>query len=347
MGLATVCSWTDVARRHSGQAGDSGNDGKPVLRVAQLLFRPASITINLCFKVSFKRRSSILMLYFLKLAVVGIVTVPAALVTVLLGLFDPHGKHVYCIGRFWAWLILALGGVAVRVYGLDRLDRRQRYLLLVNHQSNVDIPVLLQSFPGFQLRWIAKKELLWVPFFGWAMWAGKHIVVDRADSAGALRSLKKATRRMESGISVVVFPEGTRSTDGRLLPFKRGGLLLAAKTCTPVVPVTIVGSGKILPKGAWRMSPGMIEVHVSDPIAITDHPPGSLGALADQVQRIIEETLASREQPAQTRGSKFKAQSSRFDQMQNSTPEKLVTDRDLSLLLRQRTQSGTWNKKEE
>jgi 1-acyl-sn-glycerol-3-phosphate acyltransferase len=253
------------------------------------------------------------MLYFLKLAVVGTVTVPAALVTILLGLFDPHGKHVYAIGRLWAQLILTLGGVAVRVHGLDRLDPRQRYLFLVNHQSNIDIPVLLQSLPGFQLRWMAKKELLWVPFFGWAMWAGKHIAVDRAGSARTLRSLRKAARRMERGISVVVFPEGTRSGDGRLLPFKRGGFLLAAKTRAPIVPVTIIGSGKVLPKGAWRLHPGTVDVHVSEPIAMTDRRPGSLGALAAQVQRRIEEKLGTREQGAQTRGSKFKVQSSRSD----------------------------------
>jgi 1-acyl-sn-glycerol-3-phosphate acyltransferase len=233
------------------------------------------------------------MLYFLKLALFGMFTVPAALVVLLLGLFDPHGKHVYGIGRFWAWLILTLGGVAIRVHGLDRLDTRQPYLFVVNHQSNVDIPVLLQSLRGFQLRWIAKKELLWVPFLGWAMWAGKHIAVDRADSAGALGSLKTAARRMANGISVVVFPEGTRSMDGRLLPFKRGGFLLAAKTSTPVVPVTLRGTQKILPKGAWRLRPGIVDVHVSDPIQMTDYRPGSLRSLADQVQGIIEKNLAA------------------------------------------------------
>jgi 1-acyl-sn-glycerol-3-phosphate acyltransferase len=232
------------------------------------------------------------MLYFLKLAVVGMVTVPAALVTVLLGLFDTHGKYVYCISRFWAWLILSLGGVSIRVHNLNRLDARQPYLFMVNHQSNVDIPVLLHSLPAFQLRWIAKRELLWVPFFGWAMWAGKHIAVDRADSGGALGSLKKAATRMAGGISIVVFPEGTRSTDGRLLPFKRGGFLLAAKTGTPIVPVTINGSHKILPKGEWRLRPGIVHVHVGEPIAITERRPGTVRALADRVQRIIEKKLA-------------------------------------------------------
>jgi 1-acyl-sn-glycerol-3-phosphate acyltransferase len=264
------------------------------LLLVLLIFQRPSTNINLCFKkVSFQQRDlRFLMIYFLKLAVVGMVTVPAALVTILLGLFDPHGKHVYCIGRSWAWLILTLGGVAIRVHGLDRLDARQPYLFMVNHQSNVDILVLLQSLAGFQLRWIAKKELLWVPFFGWAMWAGKHIAVDRSDSAGALGTLKKAAMRMANGISVVVFPEGTRSLDGRLLPFKRGGFLLAAKTGTAIVPVTINGSQKILPKGAWRLRPGIVEVHVSEPISMRDRRPGALRALADEVQRIIEKKLA-------------------------------------------------------
>jgi 1-acyl-sn-glycerol-3-phosphate acyltransferase len=231
------------------------------------------------------------MLYFLKLAVVVAITVTAALLTTLFGVFDPYGKHVYCITRFWAWTTLALSGVALRVDGLNRLDRRQHYLFMVNHQSNIDIPVLVQSLPAFQLRWIAKKELLWVPFFGWALWAGKHITVDRADGAGARGSLKKAEACMAGGISVVVFPEGTRSPDGRLLPFKRGGFLLAAKTRVPIVPVTINGSGKVLSKGDWRLHPGIVEVHVSEPLDMTDHRQGPLRALTTEVQRIVESNL--------------------------------------------------------
>jgi 1-acyl-sn-glycerol-3-phosphate acyltransferase len=233
------------------------------------------------------------MLYILKLAVIGAVTVPAALVTILFGLFDPHGKHVYFVTRFWSWMILAIGGVTIRVYGLSRLDAGQQYLFMVNHQSNIDIPVLVQSLPAFQLRSIAKKELLWVPFFGWALWAGKHIIVDRADGAGARGSLKKAEARIRGGISVVVFPEGTRSPDGRLLPFKRGGFLLAAKTRTAIVPVTINGSGKSLAKGEWRLRAGVVEVHVSEPISMTDHRPGTLRALATDVQRLIAKNLTS------------------------------------------------------
>jgi 1-acyl-sn-glycerol-3-phosphate acyltransferase len=233
----------------------------------------------------------ILMLYIFKLAVIAAVTVPAALVTFLFGLFDPHGKHVYFVTRLWSWTVLAIAGVTLRVCGLSRLDARQQYLFMVNHQSNIDIPVLVRSLPDFQLRWIAKKELLWVPIFGWALWAGKHIIVDRADGAGARGSLKKAEARIKSGISVVVFPEGTRSPDGRLLPFKRGGFLLAAKTRTSIVPVTITGSGKSLAKGEWRLRGGVVEVHVSEPILMTDYRPGTPRVLATEVHRVIARNL--------------------------------------------------------
>ena len=119
------------------------------------------------------------MFYIVRLSVLLVVTIPLALLTIVFGAFDPHGKRVYRINQFWTWLILRLGGVSLRVLGLENLDARQPYIFMANHQSNVDIPVLIQSLNRFQLRWIAKKELLRVPLFGWAMWATKHITVDR------------------------------------------------------------------------------------------------------------------------------------------------------------------------
>jgi 1-acyl-sn-glycerol-3-phosphate acyltransferase len=231
------------------------------------------------------------MLYGLKLLVIGAVTVPAALLTTIFGLFDPYGKYVYGISRFWTWVILTVGGVTVRAKGLNRIDPKQRYVFMVNHQSNIDIPVLIQSLPGFQLRWLAKRELLWVPFFGWAMWAGKHIIVDRSDRLNALGSLKKAEQRMKGGISLVVFPEGTRSHDETLLPFKRGGFLIAIKTQTPIVPVTIRGSGRILTKGDWRIRRGTIDVTLGEPVSVENYRPGTLRALSAHVQQLIEKNL--------------------------------------------------------
>jgi 1-acyl-sn-glycerol-3-phosphate acyltransferase len=237
------------------------------------------------------------MSYGLKLLVIFLVTVPAALLIILLGPFDPYGKHVQRITSLWTKMILTVGGVALNVKGLSQIDPKRQYVFMANHQSNIDIPVLIQSLPTFRLRWIAKKELLWVPFFGWAMWAAKHITVDRSDRFDALGSLKKAKERMKDGVSLVVFPEGTRGNEGDLLPFKRGGFLLAVRTGTPIVPVTINGSGEILPKGDWRIRRGQIEVIVSPPVSIEHYQPGTLRALSAHIRELMESNLQRESRP--------------------------------------------------
>src|SRR5262249_32739305 len=109
------------------------------------------------------------MLYSFKLLIVSVVTVPAALLIILLGLVDRDGEYVYRITPLWTWIILIIGGVKLKVAGLSHIDPKRQYIFMANHQSHIDIPILIQSLPAFQLRWIAKRELLWVPFFGWAM----------------------------------------------------------------------------------------------------------------------------------------------------------------------------------
>ena len=228
------------------------------------------------------------MLYCLKLLLVGLVTLPSSVLILLVAPVDPKGKLAYAIGRFWAWAILKVGGIRLRVQGLDRLDSGRHYIFIANHQSNIDIPVLVQSLPKFQLRWIAKQELVYIPFFGWALWASKHIVVDRSNRAKAMASLRKAEERIIKGISVIFFPEGTRGADGQLLPFKRGGFLLAVKTKTPIVPVTINGSWIVLPRGDWRLRSGEIEVIVSEPIYLEQQHAKDVTMLVNQVRAIIE-----------------------------------------------------------
>lgn len=237
------------------------------------------------------------MAYSLKLALIFLITFPTALLTILLGLFDPHGKHVYGLSRLWTWMILKISGVSLKIQGQHHIDPSRQYIFMANHQSNIDIPVLVQSLTGFQLRWIAKKELLWVPLFGWAIWAAKHIIVDRSNRTGALSSLKKAKERIEGGISVVVFPEGTRSQDGAFLPFKKGGFLLAVKTQTPIVPVTINGSGAILPKRDWRIRGGQIEVIIGEPVAVEKYRAGNLRNLSAHVRELMENHLRQSFQP--------------------------------------------------
>ena len=241
------------------------------------------------------------MFYLVKLCVLLVVTVPLAIATIVASPFDRQGKRIYRVNQFWAWLVLRMGGICLNVRGLENLNSGQQYVFMVNHQSNIDIPILVQSLVRFQLRWIAKKELLWVPLFGWAMWATKHITVDRSDPLDAVKSLERAKERLASGISIVVFPEGTRSRDGHLLPFKKGGFLLAAKTRTKIVPVTIVGSAGLLPAGAWRLRPGIIEVFVDGPIATETYRIGKLRALTDQVRQIIAAHLDQRGNPEEAK----------------------------------------------
>ncbi len=233
------------------------------------------------------------MSYVLKLFAIGMITVPAALLTIVIGLFDPHGKRAYLISRIWSWTILKACGISLRVTGLNHIDPKQQYVFIANHQSNIDIPVLIQSLLGFQLRWLAKKELLWVPLFGWAMWAAKHVTVNRSIRSDALKSLKKATERIANGVSLVFFPEGTRSPDGHLLPFKRGGVWLAVKTQTPLVPITINGSGALLSKNDWRIRSGEIEVTVGKPLLAQNSHRGSLLAVSNQLRELIAQPLTA------------------------------------------------------
>jgi 1-acyl-sn-glycerol-3-phosphate acyltransferase len=237
------------------------------------------------------------MFYGLKLLVIFVVTVPAALLIILLGPFDRNGKHVQRITSLWTRMILKVAGVVLNVKGLSQIDPKRQYVFMVNHQSNIDIPVLIQSLPALRLRWIAKKELLWVPFFGWAMWAAKHITVNRTDRFDALGTLKKAKERMKDGVSLAIFPEGTRNGGtGGLLPFKRGGFLLAAKTGTPIVPVTINGSGAILPKGDWRIRGGQIEVVIGAPVSVENYRPGTLRALSTHIRELMGKNLQTASQ---------------------------------------------------
>jgi len=237
------------------------------------------------------------MRFSFKLLLIALLTLPLSVLVFFLGLFDPKGKMVYSLGRFWSWGVLKIGGVRLKIRGLDHLDPSRPYIFVANHQSNIDIPALVQSLPKFQLRWMAKKELLFVPFFGWALWSSKHILVNRSARSHAMASLKKAREKIAGGISVVFFPEGTRSRDGELLPFKRGGFLLAVRTQTPIVPIAIHGSGNILPKGDWRIRTGEIEVIVSDPVPVDESHARDLRSLMTHVQQII---LAHSQERAET-----------------------------------------------
>jgi 1-acyl-sn-glycerol-3-phosphate acyltransferase len=185
--------------------------------------------------------------------------------------------------RTWARIILAASGVKVKVIGLDNIDKGRPYIFAANHQSQFDIFTMQGCF-DFDFRWLAKKELFQVPLFGRAMHLAGYISIDRSHGRQALKSLKEAAERIAAGTSVILFPEGTRSMDGKLHDFKSGGMVLAIKSGVPLVPVGISGTYEILPKGSLLAKPGQVTIRVGKPIATKDFSAGQKHELATMIQ---------------------------------------------------------------
>lgn len=172
---------------------------------------------------------------------------------------------IQAVPHFWGWLITTWSGVSVKVEGLERLDCSKPYIFVANHQSQFDIFVL-DGFLDIDFRWLAKKELFRLPFFGWAMLLAGSIPVDRSHGRKALKSLDEAANRIAAGASVVIFPEGTRSPDGQLQPFKAGAMQLAIKSGVELVPMAISGTYEVLPKGKILARPGKVVIRLGMPV---------------------------------------------------------------------------------
>lgn len=183
-------------------------------------------------------------------------------------LFDGSGSAYSWHARRWGRLSLMLAGVRVTVSGTEHIPDAP-VIFMSNHQSGFDILALLAAMPR-QINWIAKKELFDIPVFGASMRRGGYIPLDRGDGRKALKSMDDAADAIRQGKSVVMFPEGTRTQDGALLPFKRGGFILARKAAVPVIPVTINGSGAINPANQIRLYRGDIRIVLHPPLALPD-----------------------------------------------------------------------------
>lgn len=193
----------------------------------------------------------------------------------------PAGK-IMVHPRFWGRMICRIAGVRVRIEGLDNINPETTYLFVANHVSQFDIFSFQAYFP-YDFRWIAKKELFLVPFFGSAMRRAGFISIDRSRGRQAMQSLIEAARLIREGASVLIFPEGTRSPDGTLQAFKSGAATLALKAGVPVVPLAFVGSAKVLPKGRLLARPGTITIRVGRPIAVENMGREEKKALLDRL----------------------------------------------------------------
>jgi 1-acyl-sn-glycerol-3-phosphate acyltransferase len=199
----------------------------------------------------------------LALVVSTVVVVP---IIVLVCLFEQDGKRGYRFAQWWMAFNLWMSGVRVKVVGLENLESTRQYVFMSNHRSAADIVALGWALWAFQIRFVAKKELLKVPVFGWGLAALKNIVIDRSNHVQAVRSYAIAGQRIRRGISVVVFPEGTRGAGEELLPFKKGGFVLALETGTPIAPIAVVGTTAIMARHSLKIESGEAEVRIGKPI---------------------------------------------------------------------------------
>ncbi|MFY0600001.1 MAG: 1-acyl-sn-glycerol-3-phosphate acyltransferase [Cyclobacteriaceae bacterium] len=158
-------------------------------------------------------------------------------------------------------------GVKLAVEGGDDLDDDESYVFVCNHLSTLDIPALFRAIPH-NLHFVAKKELKWVPFIGWYMFANGMIFVDRSNRKKAIASLDRAGKLIKKGKDVLMFPEGTRSKSGEMAEFKKGPFMLATKADIAVVPVSIQGTEKVLPASHFELKPGKVLVRIGKPMRI-------------------------------------------------------------------------------
>jgi 1-acyl-sn-glycerol-3-phosphate acyltransferase len=201
---------------------------------------------------------------------------------------DRSGRLFRLSPLLWSKSILRIFGIRLSVQGSDRLDPARPYVFVSNHASMFDIPTVVVALKG-NVNIVFKKELTRVPVWGWALRYGHFIMIDRSNTRDALQSIERAAASIRNGNSVILFPEGTRTTDGKLQPFKRGAFALAVKSGVPVVPLTINGTFKIMPKGSLKIKPADISVVIDEPIAI-DGLAGKAGELQlmDRVHAAIE-----------------------------------------------------------
>jgi len=210
----------------------------------------------------------------------------------LLGLFGAQNL-IHRIGWSWGKVLARVAGIKIHVRDKDKLYRDGPMIIISNHQSMFDIIVFF-SVLDLQFRWMAKASLFKIPIFGWAMRGAGYIPVERGDKKKSLQSLFHAAGQIQNGKSVVVFPEGTRGhADGTMLPFKKGGFILAKKASVVIQPITIWGANKIIPKQSQyrmqRVYPGRVHMHIHTPIQPEEFAEITPDELSHRLRTIIAE----------------------------------------------------------
>ena len=229
---------------------------------------------------------------FYLIPAITLYTIVLGAASIVSSVFDRRGYFAHGCARAWSWLILKTTGVQVALDGLERIVPGKTYVFVSNHQSIYDTPVIFASLP-YQLRIIAKASLARFPVLGWHLRRGGHLFVDRRrpDRSGIL---KRWRALVSDGLSLIIFAEGTRSWDGRVARFKAGSFLLAIQAGLPIVPLAVIGTRQVMPKGRLRTEPADVCLVVHDPIqppTIDEPTVQDAKALAERVHRVVADSL--------------------------------------------------------
>ena len=232
---------------------------------------------------------------FYLIPAITVYTIVLGAASIVSSLFDRRGYMAHACARAWSWLILKTTRVKVTVEGLERLKPGATYIFVANHQSHYDTPVVFSSLP-YQLRIIAKESLARFPVLGWHLKRGGHLFVDRR-SPDRTGILKRWRALVSEGLSLIIYAEGTRSPDGHVARFKAGSFLLAIEAGLSIVPLAIVGTREVMPKGRLQTEPGHVTLIVHEPIptpAIASPTVHDAKALAARVHDIVARAVDAR-----------------------------------------------------
>ncbi|HDP80447.1 MAG TPA: 1-acyl-sn-glycerol-3-phosphate acyltransferase [Spirochaetes bacterium] len=221
----------------------------------------------------------------------SVITLVMGVPALLAGIIERSSRALYRVGQVWVWLILKANRVKLRAVGVEKVMRDRSYVFIANHLSHLDSAAVAMVLPHV-LRFVAKRSLARIPVFGWAIKLGRMIFIDRGDSAGAIETINQAVKDLRNGISAFFYAEGTRSETGRMRPFKKGGIVFAMKAKLPIVPITIIDSNRLLPKGSLSIKSGLIKVIVGDPVDTTEYTDENRDYLVKKIQDIISANLA-------------------------------------------------------
>jgi len=206
------------------------------------------------------------MITALKLFLIVIHTFICSIFAMIFVLIDRSHTLYFKLSKYFSGGILWISRIKLDITGLENIDKNKTYVFVSNHSSQYDIVVLQKTIPN-RMAMIFKKELAKIPFFGWQLAMGPYVMIDRENYEKAMKSIEEAKEKMKKqNISIVVFAEGTRSKTGEIQPFKRGAFRLATQVGYPIIPTTVVGSNKIMPKGTYKLRRGTIKVHFDMPI---------------------------------------------------------------------------------